>query len=115
MKRLLLVVALVLATSTGGAVGWASPKVDPSSFPVTVHVSKSTLEIVPQGKIPDLGQRLDVTTDGRHLVLEGNQVAGKKLIIGGAVWLLPVGDYKARSRKKRRRRMASIGGSTKSC
>jgi hypothetical protein len=100
MKRLLLRVALVLAMSAGGAVSWASPAADPSSFPVNVHVSKSMLEIVPQDKIPDLGQRLDVTIDGRHLLLEGNQIVGKKKFIGREVWVLPVGDYKARIKKE---------------
>ena len=99
MKRLLLVVTLVLAISAGGA-AWASPATDPSSFTLNIHVSKSTLEIVPDGKLNSLGQRLEVTIDGRHLVLEGNQIVGKKKIIGGAVWLLPVGDYKARVKKE---------------
>jgi hypothetical protein len=67
---------------------------------VNVHVSKSTLEIVPVGKLNALGQRLDVTIDGRHLVLEGNQIVGKTKIIGGEVWVLPVGDYKARIKKE---------------
>jgi hypothetical protein len=100
MKRLLLVVTLVLAISAGDAAVWASPATDPSSFTLNIHVSKSTLEIVPDGKLNSLGQRLDVTIDGRHLVLEGNQIVGKKKIIGGAVWLLPVGDYKARIKKE---------------
>lgn len=98
MKRLL--VTLVLAILTGAAVGSASPATDPSSFTVNLHVSKSALEIVPEGKLNTLGQRLDVTIDGRHLLLEGDAIAGKKKIIGGEVWLLPVGDYKARIKKE---------------
>jgi hypothetical protein len=99
MKRLLLVVALILVISAGGVVGWGAPA-DPSSFPVNVHVSTSKLEIVPGEKLNTLGQRLDVTIDGRHLVLEGNQIIGKKKFIGGEVWVLPVGDYKARIKKE---------------
>jgi hypothetical protein len=100
MKRLLLVVAIVLVISAGVAAAWASPAPDSSSFTVNVHVSKSLLEIVPENKLNALGQRLDVTIDGRHLVLEGNQIVGKRKIIGGEVWLLPVGDYKARIKKE---------------
>jgi hypothetical protein len=100
MKRLLPAVAWVLAISCGGAVAWASSTADQSSFTVNVHVSKSSLEIVPDGKLNSLGQRLNVTIDGRQLVLEGNQIVGKKKLIGGEVWLLPVGDYKAKVKKE---------------
>ena len=96
MNRLPLLVLAVLV----GSAGWASPVTDPSSFTVNVHVSRSTLEIVPWDKLSDLGQRLDVTIDGRHLVLEGNQIVGKKKIIGREVWVLPIGDYKARVKKE---------------
>jgi hypothetical protein len=67
---------------------------------VNIHVSKSTLEIVPVNKLNSLEQRLDVFIDGRHLTLEGDGVVGKKKIIGVAVWVLPIGDYKARVKKE---------------
>jgi hypothetical protein len=95
MKRLLLVVALVLAISGGGAIGWASPKVDPAQFTVNIDVSKSYLAIVPDRPLNDVAQRLDVTIDGHHLVLDGRPAVGKK---PGA--LLPIGDYKARVKKE---------------
>jgi hypothetical protein len=91
MKRLLLAVALVLAISAGGAAAWASPKVDSSRFNVNIHVSKSYLELIPDRPLNRMAQRLDVTIDGHHLVLDGRSTVGKK---PGA--LLPIGDYKAR-------------------
>ena len=94
MKRLL--VTLVLAISAGTAVGWSSPATDPTSFTVNLHVSKSSLEIVPGEKVNTLGQRLDATIDARHLVLEGNAIVGKAKLFGTGMWLLPVGDYKAK-------------------
>ena len=42
-----------------------------------------------------MAQRLDVTTDGHHLVLAGRSAVGKK-----PEALLPVGDYKARVKKE---------------
>jgi hypothetical protein len=94
MKRFL--VTLVLAISAGTAVGSASPATDPTSFAVNLHVSKSSLEIVPGEKQNTLGQRLDATIDGRHLVLEGNAIVGKTKLFSPGMWLLPVGDYKAK-------------------
>jgi hypothetical protein len=95
MKRLLLVVALVLATLYGGATAWGSPKVDPAQFTVNMHVSKSYLEVIPDRPLNSVAQQLDVTTDGHHLVLAGRSAVGEK---PGA--LLPVGDYKARVKKE---------------
>ena len=96
MKQLLLVAALVLAISTGGAVGRASPKVDPSQFTVDIHVSKSSLEVIPDRPSNGVAQRLDVTIDGHHLVLDGFSAVRNK----PGPWLLPVGDYKARVKKE---------------
>jgi hypothetical protein len=95
MKRLLLAVALVLAISAGGAAAWASPKVDSSRFNVNIHVSKSYLEVVPGRPMNDVAQRLDVTIDGHHRVLDGRSTVGEK-----PEALLPVGDYKARVKKQ---------------
>jgi hypothetical protein len=95
MKRLLLVVILVLAISAGGASGWASPKVDPSQFTVNMHVSKSYLEVLPDRPLNSVAQRLEVTIDGHHLVLDGRSAVGEK-----PEALFPVGDYKARVKKE---------------
>ncbi len=92
MKRLLLVVVLVLMISSGGAAVWASP--DPAQFTVNMHVSKSYLEVIPNRPLNDVAQRLDVTTDGHHLVLSARP-AGKRQDA-----LLPLGDYKARIKKE---------------
>jgi hypothetical protein len=90
----LLVVALVLMISAGAA-AWASPKVDPSQFTVNMHVSKSYLEVLPDRPLNSVAQRLDVTIDGHHLVVDGRSAVGEK-----PEALFPVGDYKARVKKE---------------
>jgi hypothetical protein len=95
MKRLLLMVAFVFAIAAGGEASWASPKVDPSQFTVDVHASKSYLVLVPGRPLNYLAQRLDVTIDGHHLVLDGRSAGSIK-----QAWLLPIGNYKARVKKQ---------------
>ena len=97
MKRLL---PLVLAISSGSALGFAAPAPDASSFTVAMHVSRSKLEIVPDGKLNGLDQNLEVTVEGHHLTLAGNTIIGKRKMIGSDTWLLPVGDYKAKVLKE---------------
>ena len=95
MKRLLLLVALVLMISAGGAAAWASPAPDPSQFAVNLHVSKSYLEIIPGSPLNSVAQRLDVTIDGHHLVLDGRSAWARRPDA-----LLPIGDYKARVKRE---------------
>jgi hypothetical protein len=107
MKRLLPVVALVLAISAGDVAAWASPKLDPSQFTVNMHVSKSYLEVLPDRPLNSVAQRLDVTIDGHHLVLDGRSAVGRET--GGAVpdWRLQ-GSGKERRQRPERRVLAAV-------